>query len=308
MAEIITIGEILVEVMAKEIGQKFNQTGEFVGPFPSGAPAIFIDQAAKVGSETGIISKVGNDDFGRLNYERLKNDGVNVQGITFTDEGTTGVAFVTYKNNGDRDFIFHLNNSASGLICADDVKEEYFEDCKYFHVMGSSLFNENIRTAIKKGIEICKKKNIKISFDPNIRKEILKDQSIKEFIYYVLNNSDIFLPGKDELQLLTGMGEEEAVKILLEKGIEHIIVKKSNKGCSAYNHETSFMVEPLRVKEVDPTGAGDCFGGTFLSCLNKGFGLRKSVMYANTAGALAVTKKGPMEGNTTLDQLKEFVK
>ncbi|RYD03561.1 hypothetical protein N752_19330 [Desulforamulus aquiferis] len=47
MAHIVTIGEILVEFMAKEIGQKFYESGDFVGPFPSGAPAIFIDQAAQ---------------------------------------------------------------------------------------------------------------------------------------------------------------------------------------------------------------------------------------------------------------------
>ncbi|WP_339061141.1 sugar kinase [Tepidibacillus marianensis] len=304
-----TIGEILVEIMAKGIDQKFSQTGEFIGPYPSGAPAIFIDQAAKIGSDTGIISKIGNDDFGLMNLNRLEKDGVNVKSISITNEGSTGVAFVTYKNNGDRDFIFHLKDSASGLISVDDVREEYFDDCNYFHVMGSSLFNENIRLAIKKGIEICKKKGKQISFDPNIRKEILKDEVIKEFIYYVLDQSNIFLPGIDELELLSETNDEgKSVKNLLEKGIDYIVVKKGSKGCSAYSRETSFVVEPLKVREVDPTGAGDCFAGTFISCMNKGFGFRKSVMYANTAGALAVTKKGPMEGNTTLEQLKEFVK
>lgn len=63
MPEVITIGEVLVEVMAREINQKFSEPGEFVGPFPSGAPAIFIDQVAKMGVSCGIISKVGNDDF-----------------------------------------------------------------------------------------------------------------------------------------------------------------------------------------------------------------------------------------------------
>lgn len=49
MPKIITVGEILVEVMTKEVNQEFLKPGEFVGPYPSGAPAIFIDQVARMG-------------------------------------------------------------------------------------------------------------------------------------------------------------------------------------------------------------------------------------------------------------------
>lgn len=309
MADILTIGEILVEVMAKEIGQTFEETGEFAGPFASGAPAIFIDQAAKIGSSAGIISVVGNDGFGRLNLEKLSRDGVDIRFTRVSDDQTTGVAFVTYKENGDRDFIFHLKSSAAGLVGPEDVCEEDFVDCKYFHVMGTSLFNERIRSAVKKALEICKKTGTRVSFDPNIRKELLQEPGMKEFLAYVLDHCQIFLPGEEELELLVdGESEEERVKHLLSRGVESVVVKRGSKGCRAYNCETAFTIEPLKVVEVDPTGAGDCFAGTFISCLNKGYGLRQSVMFANTAGALAVTKKGPMEGNTTLDQVKEFIR
>ncbi|MCM3729368.1 sugar kinase [Neobacillus cucumis] len=308
MADILTIGEIVVEIMAKQIGQTFEETAEFVGPFASGAPAIFIDQVAKIGSSAGIISAIGNEGFGRLNLERLRQDGVDVSYIKVSHDLTTGVAFVTYKENGDRDFIFHLKSSAASLIGPDDVKKEDFERCKFFHIMGSSLFNESIRAAVKKAIELCKKTGTKISFDPNIRKELLQDSEMKEFLGYVLDNCNIFLPGKEELELLVdGEDDEARVQRLLSKGVEYIVVKRGSKGCKAYSKETSFSLEPIKVVEVDPTGAGDCFAGTLISCLNKGYGFRQSTMFANTAGALAVTKKGPMEGNSSLELAKEFV-
>lgn len=309
MADILTIGEILVEVMAKEVGQRFDETGEFVGPFASGAPAIFIDQAAKTGSTAGIIAKIGNDAFGELNYRKLEQDGVDVSFIQETPLKSTGVAFVTYKEDGDRDFIFHIQDSASGLIGPDDIKKEDFVNCNYFHVMGTSLFSEGLRQAVKKAIDFCKETGTKVSFDPNMRKELLQDPIMKEFLEYVLNNCDIFLPGGDELELLLGTNDEEkAVADLLEKGVQYVIVKNGSKGCRAYCKEASFTIESLKVVEVDPTGAGDCFAGTFISCMNQGIGFRQSVMYANTAGALAVTKKGPMEGNTHLEEIKGFTK
>src|SRR3954463_945640 len=79
---IVTMGEILVEILATEIGQSFRRPGTLMGPYASGAPAIFIDQVAKSGSPCAIIGCVGDDDFGVLNVERLRADGVDVSGIS----------------------------------------------------------------------------------------------------------------------------------------------------------------------------------------------------------------------------------
>src|ERR1700679_3462003 len=67
MKSILTIGEIFVEIMATDKGDGFLEPVKLVGPFPSGAPAIFIDQAAKFGQPATMIGCVGNDDFGQVN-------------------------------------------------------------------------------------------------------------------------------------------------------------------------------------------------------------------------------------------------
>ncbi len=72
-----TMGEILVEVMRPRAGMALDQAGEFLGPFPSGAPAIFIDTVARLGHPAGIIGGVGEDDFGQCVLGRLERDGVD---------------------------------------------------------------------------------------------------------------------------------------------------------------------------------------------------------------------------------------
>ena len=109
MGKIVTLGEVLVEIMATKRGQGFRTPGYFLGPYPSGAPAIFIDQVAHLNYPCGIISCVGDDDFGHLNIDRLKRDGVDVSAIKVISDSTTGSAFVTYKVNGERDFIFNIS-------------------------------------------------------------------------------------------------------------------------------------------------------------------------------------------------------
>ena len=81
MGSTITAGEILVEIMATSIGEGFAEPLSLVGPFASGAPAIFIDQVARMGCGAGIISAVGRDDFGHLNVDRLKRPDLFAQRV-----------------------------------------------------------------------------------------------------------------------------------------------------------------------------------------------------------------------------------
>ena len=95
--KVLTVGEILVEIVATTKGDGFREPQPLVGPFPSGAPAIFIDQIGRLGTPAAIISRVGDDDFGRLNLDRLIADGVDVSGIEVAKGEATGSAFVRYR-------------------------------------------------------------------------------------------------------------------------------------------------------------------------------------------------------------------
>ena len=231
-----TMGEILVEIMATEAGQSFRAPGHLVGPFPSGAPAIFIDQVARLGREAGIIGCVGDDDFGWLNIERLRHDGVDTSAITVLKEAVTGSAFVTYDQTGERHFIFNIANSASAHLSASHVSPALLENCTHFHVMGSSLFSPGIQEAMDKAIRIVKSQGGSVSFDPNIREEMLERPGMRDALTSVLKQTDLFLPSGTELTcLLEASTEEEAIDELLALGIREIVVKKGRQGCSYYD-------------------------------------------------------------------------
>ena len=72
MAEIMTMGEIIVEIMRDGVDQPLDKAGVFRGPYPSGAPAIFIDTVARLGHRAAIVGGVGDDDFGKCLLERLE--------------------------------------------------------------------------------------------------------------------------------------------------------------------------------------------------------------------------------------------
>ena len=109
----VCVGEILVEIVATTIGDGFREAQPLVGPYPSGAPAIFIDQCGRIGGAAAMIGAVGDDDFGRVNLDRLMRDGVDVSGIAVDPMMPTGSAFVRYRADGSRDFVYNIATSAA---------------------------------------------------------------------------------------------------------------------------------------------------------------------------------------------------
>ena len=307
MYDIITIGEILVEVLAKEVGQELCKPGVLLGPYPSGAPAICIDQAGRMGVKAAIIAKVGKDDFGKLNLQRLSEDGVDVSKVVETTENSTGVAFNTYFPDGERKFLFHFTHAACGELCADDVNPEDICSSRYLHIMGCSITGSpTMGEAIMQAVRLAKQNNVKISFDPNIRPELLKGK-IMDYYTEIMEASDVLLTGKSELKILFGEEWETAVRKLLAQKDRIVVVKDGSRGTRYYNRSEAFTVATYPATEVDPTGAGDCFDATFLSMVCLGSDYRTAVHYANAAGAHAVGKAGPMEGNTFKADLDRYL-
>jgi len=136
MPEIITLGEALVEIMRPTTGQPLDQPGEFHGPFPSGAPAIFAVAAARLGMEVGIIGVVGDDAFGRLMRNSFIVEGVDASQLQISPGYATGAAFVAYDETGEREFVFYIRHAAAGQLSADQIQAEYFENVKWLHLSG----------------------------------------------------------------------------------------------------------------------------------------------------------------------------
>jgi sugar/nucleoside kinase (ribokinase family) len=309
LQKIVTLGEILVEIMATRPGQTFREPGPLIGPFCSGAPAIFIDQVAKLGHPCGIIGSVGDDDFGSMNIERLRDDGVDVSAIEVRRDRVTGSAFVRYQANGERDFIFNIAHSAAGQVTLGAPAERLLAECRHLHVMGSSLFSPGIVAAAKSAIGLVKGKGGTVSFDPNVRKEMLALPEMRAALGFMLRHCDLFLPSGPELTLLTdAKTEDEATREILGTGVTAIVVKRGMEGAAYHDAQGTIHASAFRVEEVDPTGAGDCFGATFVTCRLQGRSVEAALRYANASGARAVGIKGPMEGTSTFAELEELIR
>ena len=310
MAEIVIMGELLVEIMRPHEDIPLYESDYFRGPFPSGAPGIFISTAARLGHSTAIISGVGKDDFGENILRRLKKDGVDISRVLISDQGNTGVAFVTYFADGERKFLFYMDNSPCVMAKAPEDLTG-LEDAKYMHIMGCSLMSSvDFANEIVKTMMMMKERGVKISFDPNVRLEMMRDPVVLEILKKVFDNASILMPGVAELKMLSGEEDlEKAIaKVFENKNLELLVLKNGSKGSRIYTREGLALEQGIyKVEQLDATGAGDSYDAAFICGLAEGKTLLEAARMGAAAGALNAAAFGPMEGNISPATVQEMI-
>lgn len=309
MPQIIVIGEALVEIMRPDKGTALDQPGIFQGPFASGAPAIFAVAAARLGLSVGLIGSVGADSFANLLAKRLEAENVNSDYLQVIPDYTTGMAFVAYKADGSREFVFHLRHSAAAQLAAKHLNAAYFADESWLHISGSTLFlSESCRQACATALRFNREAGGKFSFDPNLRSELMPLEEARTVLAPYLEAADLLLPTAEEARMLTGLDDDKAAAAALLKGQERTIVfKRGAAGASIFKLDGRLDIPGFAVTEVDPTGAGDCFNAALVYGLQAGWPAAQMGQFACAAGALAVTRQGPMEGAPTIQEVNGLI-
>lgn len=309
MATIVALGEALVEVMRTGLDQPLDRPGPFGGPYPSGAPAILADAVARLGGSAGFLGTVGEDAFGDCIARRLSADGVDCAALRRVSHRITGIAFVSYRSDGSRSFMFHLADSAAAEMSVEQIPPGWLDSVRFVHIMGSSLSaGEAMRETCYAVARHVSDRGGTVSLDPNLRPELIAPERIREVCEPVLACAKVVFPSGPELVTLTGKSTAEAgAAQLLEGGIEIVALKQGEQGSTIYTCDGALAVAPYAVTEVDPTGAGDCYDAAFIVGLSEGWDLDRIGRFANATGAMATTKRGPMEGAPTRYEVLQFM-
>lgn len=302
---IASLGELLVEFICVDKDLHHLTPAAYVGPFPSGAPGIFIDQAARIAGKAMFAGAVGDDAFGRVLLDRLRAAGVRDDLIRVIPGVPTGTAHVAYNSNGSREFVFNIAGSAASHL-PDAVDPMFRAGVTCLHISGSTLGDPGMRA---KSLALCQalhEKGIAISIDPNIRTELMRDAGYLRAVRAIIAMATYVLPSDADADALWP-GQDFAAWATSLTGAKAVVLKRGDQGCIGYDGQT-VTLPAHAITVIDPTGAGDCFCATFVALMHMGHDLRHALTHANAAGALAVAKLGPMEGNSDLPTIAAFLK
>ncbi|KMZ71113.1 putative fructokinase-1 [Zostera marina] len=313
---IVSFGEMLIDFVPTASGVSLAQAPGFVKA-PGGAPANVAIAVSRLGGRSAFVGKLGDDEFGRMLAGILRENGVSDAGVRFDSGARTALAFVTLKEDGDREFMFYRNPSADMLLTADELDVDLIQTASVMHYGSISLITEPCRTAHMKAMEVAKDADVLLSYDPNLRLPLWSSpEEAKKQILSIWNKADIIKVSDVELEFLTGKEsvEDEVAMSLWHPELKLLLVTLGEKGCKYYAKDFHGTVDAVGVKAVDTTGAGDAFIGALLrklvddkSALQDEPKLRQVLKYANACGAITTTKKGAIPALPSEAEIFKFL-
>jgi sugar/nucleoside kinase (ribokinase family) len=296
---ILTLGNMLVEVMRPERDQPLDRPGALMGPFPSGDMPIYASSVARLGGAARFVGVVGADAFGACLLARLAADGVDIRAVRTTTSAATGVAFVAYRGDGQRQFIFHLRDSACAQLAPEQIDATVMDGVRWLHLSSISLsLSPGGRAAALRALALLPAAAV-VSVDPNLRTDLFDVAELRDLCAVLLDRADVIVPSVGEAALLADAATDELACARWAAQGKLVVLKLGAAGCRLYRHGAAETIPGFPSSEVDPTGAGDTFCAALSLALLEGAGPAVACRFANAAGALAVRALGPMEGAPT---------
>ncbi|MED1420542.1 sugar kinase [Bacillus smithii] len=306
--DVVSIGETMV-LFTPETKGLMRYSTQFSSKI-AGAETNTLIGLSRLGHSTGWISRVGKDEFGELILASVRGEGVDVSQVKKDENAPTGVFFKEIVNEKVVRIYYYRKDSATSHMIPDDVNEEYISKAKYLYITGiTPALSDSCTQSIFHAIKIAKRNNVKIAFDPNIRKKLWTENKARKTLLKISEQADVLLPGINEGKLLFGIDDyEEIAKRFFDLGASLVIVKLSEKGAYYLTENESGLVKGIKVdRVVDPVGAGDGFAAGVLSGLLDGINIKDAVKRGNAVGAMVTTVNGDIEGLPNRDLLWSFL-
>ena len=271
MNKLLSIGEALIDMIPEQVNVGISEVKQFQ-PIVGGAPANVCGAFVKLGGAAEMITQLGDDPFGDKIVAEFERFGIGKQYVKRTDKANTALAFVALKEDGNREFSFYRRPSADMLLCAEDIKEEWFEKEYALHFCSVSLGDFPMKEAHRQAITYAQKAGLLISFDPNLRKPLWSsEEALYRTVHEFIPSAHILKISDEELKFLTGKTEiTDVLEKLFVGNVEMVIYTKGSDGAECYTKKAKAFAPCEKVKAVDTTGAGDGFIGSFLYQLYAG--------------------------------------
>lgn len=266
-AELICLGEVLIDFTQaghSPAGQALFERN------PGGAPANVAVQAARLGTTSQFVGKVGADAHGRFLKATLQQAGVDVSSLAADEGAFTTLAFVEVdRQTGERAFSFARKPGADTRLNCEDLPEEALRACRVLHVGSLSLTDEPARTATLHAIETARAGGALISCDPNYRASLWTSEGeAVRWMDALVGMADLVKVNEEEARLLCGTDcAERAAQHILARGASLAAVTLGAAGALLATRAATVRIPAAPCKARDTTGAGDSFWGSLLHWL-----------------------------------------
>ena len=311
--DIVALGELLIDFTENGITDSGNMLMEAC---PGGAPCNMLAMAGKLGKRVAFIGKVGDDTFGRLLRQVIREAGISDEGLAVDSRIPTTLAFVHTSEGGERDFSFYRSPGADMMLREDEINTDLIRSARVFHFGTLSMTDEHVKAATVKALDTAREAGCLISFDPNLRPPLWENlDDARAAMRLGFSYCDILKIADNEIQFVTGAEDyDQGIEQLIsEFNIPLIFLTMGRDGSRAYYKGRRIEVAGYSVDSIESTGAGDTFSGSSVAqVLDADIDnlsdedLERILSFSNAAAAIVTTRKGAIRSMPDLEEITEL--
>lgn len=295
MPEVVCLGILVADVYGRPIDEWPEKgrlaTVDDMGIGLGGCAANTGQVLIKLGVDTAIMGKVGDDGFGRFVLETLTDAGADMKGLVVGDRPGTSASMVIIDSQGERTFLHYPG--MNGKLRTDELDFGVITNCQIFHCAGALVMGEFDGPPMAECLRRAREAGVTTALDT-----VYNDKSgWLDKLEPCLRQTDIFLPSLGEAQKLTGTDDVEAMaEKLLSYGLKIVGIKMGEEGSYVRTADEALRVPAYKFNAIDGTGAGDAYVAGFLRGILEGWDLLRTAKFASAVGGLCTTGLGTTAG------------
>ncbi|MCW8927042.1 MAG: 5-dehydro-2-deoxygluconokinase [Xanthomonadales bacterium] len=324
--DVITIGRASVDLYGDQVGGRLEDMASF-SKYVGGCPANISVGCARLGLDSALLTRVGDDYMGRYILEQVASEGVCTDLVVADPGRLTALAILGIRDKEQFPLLFYRENCADMAICEDDVKEEYVARSRAVLVTGTHLSEPGVRSASKKAIRLAKKHDARVVMDVDYRpvlwglttpelgeQRFVADETVTQELQTIIADCDLIVGTEEELHILGGsIDTMAAIRRVRELSNATIVCKRGALGCTVFDGaigdglDDGIMGRSFKIEVFNILGAGDAFMSGFLRGWLRDRPLRECCTWANACGALVVSRHGCAPAIPSWTELQYFL-
>ncbi|XRQ13639.1 5-dehydro-2-deoxygluconokinase [Actinomadura welshii] len=304
--DLITMGRVSVDVYPDQVGVPLEDVESF-GRYLGGSPTNVAVAAARYGRRAAVVTRTGDDPFGRFVHKALKEYGVDDRFVTSVPGLPTPLAFCEIFPPDDFPLYFYRYPKAPDLeIHPHELDLDAIREARIMWATVTGLSQEPSRAATLIALSEHPGQTV---IDLDYRPMLWADPSeAPHWAGLALEHASVAVGNLEECEVAVGEREPRAAaQAILSRGPELAIVKMGPDGVLAATASEVVEVPPVKVDVVNGLGAGDAFGGAVCHGLLAGWGLRRVIEFAGAAGAIVASRIACSAAMPAEDDVEELL-
>lgn len=309
--DVICLGRAAVDLYSQQVGSPLEDVSSFA-KYLGGSSANAAYGSARLGLKSAMLTRVGDEQFGRFVSEELARAGVDVSHMPLDSQRFTGLAVLALKDQHSFPLLFYRRDCADMAIAAEDIDPDWIATSRALAITGTHLSTETTQGACRAALDAARKHGLKRILDIDYRPVLwgltgigdgetrfVDDAETTAHLQRWIADFDLIVGTEEEFHIAGGATDTlTALKNIRSKSDAVLVCKLGALGCTIFDGPVGdalsegIMVDGVKVDVLNVLGAGDAFMAGFLRGYLRDEPWATCASFANACGALVVSRHG----------------